>query len=269
MKFICIIQARIASSRLLGKILLPGHNKSLLEHLVERLKKSKQINKIVVATSTNKEDDIIDEFCKTKKITIFRGHPNNLLSRYFNCAKFFKAKNIIRITSDCPLMDYRLVDKLIKKYLTYKEIDYLSNVHPPSFPDGFDIEIFNFKVLKNSFNNAKKKYEKEHVTPYIWDNPKKFKIYNYSISKRKKYYEKYRLTLDYKEDYYLIWNIFKYLYSKYKYFSFNQIIKFLEKNPKFIINKKFIKVNWYGSYVKNLKTIDRSYTRKDKRYLYV
>ena len=75
--------------------------------------------------------------------------------------------------------------------------------------------------------------------------------------------------MDYKEDYYLIWNIFKYLYPKYKYFSFNQIIKFLEKNPKFIVNKKFIKVNWYGQYVKNLKTIDRSYTRKDKRYLYL
>ena len=267
MNFICIIQARIASSRLLGKILLPGYEKPLLEHLVERVKKSKKLNKVVIATSTNKEDDIIYEFCKSKNVSVFRGHPNNLLKRYYSCAKNYNAKNIIRVTSDCPLMDYRLIDKMIADYSNLKNIDYYSNMHPPTFPDGFDIEIFKFDVLKKTYLNARKKYEKEHVTPYIWDNPEIFNVSNYKISKN--YYDKYRLTLDYKEDYYLIWNIFKKLYKKDKYFSFEKIINFLKKNPKYIINRKFIKVNWMGYYFKNLKTIDKKYTKKEKKFLYV
>ena len=157
MNFICIIQARIASSRLLGKILLPGYKKPLLEHLVERIKKSKKLSEIVIATSKNLEDDIIYEFCRSKKISVFRGHPDNLLKRYYDCAKFYKAKNVVRITSDCPLMDHRLIDKMIETYSKSKNIDYYSNVHPPTFPDGFDIEIFNFDVLKKSYLNAKKK----------------------------------------------------------------------------------------------------------------
>lgn len=268
MNFICIIQARIASSRLLGKILLPGYKKPLLEHLVERVKKSNKINKVVIATSKNIEDDIIFEFCKSKKISVFRGHPNNLLKRYYDCAKSYNANNIIRITSDCPLMDYRLIDKMIDIYNKKKNIEYFSNVHPPTFPDGFDIEIFSYKVLKKTYLNAKKKYEKEHVTPYMWDNPKLFNIENFA-STNFNYFNKYRLTLDYKEDYYLIWNIFKKLYQKDKYFSFEKIINFLKKNPKYIVNKKYIKVNWMGYYFKSLKTINRKYTKTEKRFLYV
>ena len=268
MNFICIIQARIASSRLLGKIFLPGYKMPLLEHLVERVKKSKKLNKVVIATSKNLEDDIIYEFCKSKNISVFRGHPDNLLKRYYDCAKFYEAKNIVRITSDCPLMDYRLIDKMIVMYSKYKDVDYFSNVHPPTFPDGFDIEIFSFKVLKKSHFNAKKGYEKEHVTPYIWDNPKLFNTKNYSL-KNINYFDKYRLTLDYKEDYYLIWNIFKKLYKKDKYFSFKKIIDFLKKNPKYIVNKDYIKVNWMGYYYKNLKTINKKYTKTEKKYLYV
>lgn len=268
MNFICIIQARIASSRLLGKILLPGYKKPLLEHLVERVKKSKKLDKIVIATSKNLEDDVVYEFCKSKKISVYRGHPDNLLKRYYDCAKFYGANNIVRITSDCPLMDYRLIDKMIEIYSKFKDVDYLSNVHPPTFPDGFDIEIFNFDILKKTYLNAKKEYEKEHVTPYIWDNPKLFKIYNYSL-KNQNYFNKYRLTLDYKEDYYLIWNIFKKLYIKEKYFSFERIITFLKNNPKYVVNKKYIKVNWMGYYFKNLKTINKKYTKTEKKYLYV
>ena len=268
MNFICIIQARIASSRLLGKILLPGYNKPLLEHLVERLKKSKKINKVVIATSTNKEDDIINEFCLSRKIPVFRGHPSNLLKRYYECAKEFKADNVIRITSDCPLMDYRLIDKMIFSFLKIKNLDYYSNVHPPTCPDGFDVEIFRLEILKKAYFNAKKKYEKEHVTPYIWDNPNLFKLSNYSL-KKTNYYDKYRLTLDYKEDYYLIWNIFKNLYKKNKFFSFEEIINFLKKNPKYVVNKNYIKVNWMGYYFKNLKTINKKYTKREKRFLYV
>ena len=138
------------------------------------------IKKIVVATSNLKMDEIIYKICKKNRINIFRGHPNDLLSRYYNCAKKYKANTIVRITSDCPLMDYKIIDKIIKKFYS-SNVDYISNTHPPVIPDGFDIEIFNFESLKKAFFKAKKNFQREHVTPYIWDNPKKFKIKNYDI----------------------------------------------------------------------------------------
>ena len=261
MRIVCIIQARISSIRLPGKILLPGYEKPLLFHLLERLKKSKLINKIVIATSTNQQDDLIFNLCTSKKIEVFRGSENDLLSRYYKCAKKYKAKNIVRLTSDCPLMDPKIVDLMINKYFSLKNVDYLSNIHPPSYPDGFDIEIFTFKALYKAYRNAKKKYEREHVTPYIWDNFEKFKIENFSEFKNDELYKKYRLTLDYKEDFHVIWNIYKSLYPKKKYFNLKDIISYLKKNKKVLINKNLIKVNWYRHAYKKLKTISKKDTK--------
>ena len=122
-KTICILQARITSSRLPGKILLPGYNKPLLLHTIERLKKSKLINDVVVATSKLKIDEIIFKICKKNKINVFRGHPTDLLDRYYRCARKYNANIIVRITSDCPLMDYKIVDKVIDKYY-FSKADY-------------------------------------------------------------------------------------------------------------------------------------------------
>lgn len=259
MKTVCIVQARLSSSRLPGKILLPGYNKPLLFHLIERLKRSKLIDKVIIATSKNPLDDIIFNLCLSRKVDVFRGSMNDLLDRYYKCAKTFKANHIVRITSDCPLMDPKIIDLMLKKYHSIKKIDYMSNVHPPSYPDGFDIEIFSFGALEKAYKLSKKNYEREHVTPYIWDNPKKFKIFNYSNLRNNKLYNKFRLTLDYKEDFFVIWNIFKNLYPKNKYFKFKEIINFLLKNPKILKNNYLIKVNWYRDHYTKLKTI----TKKD------
>jgi len=256
----CVIQARISSTRLPGKVLLQGYDKSLLLHLIERLKKAKFIKEIIIATTIKKEDDLIVDLCKKNKIKFFRGNPTNLLDRYYKCSKKFNAKDILRITSDCPLMDYELVDKIIKKYFLLKS-DFISNTHPPTYPDGFDIEIFSFKILKETFLNAKKAYEKEHVTPYMWDNNKEFKVDNY-FNENGNLYEKYRLTLDYKEDYYVISKIFNSLYKKDKYFKIEKIINFLKKNRNILINQKLLKVNWYRHHIKELKTIKKIDTKK-------
>ena len=201
MKIVCIVQARISSSRLPAKILLPGYNKPLLLHLIERLKKSKLINSVIVATSKNPLDDLIYDLCSLKKIKVYRGNLNDLLSRYYNCAKKHNADHIVRVTSDCPLIDPKIIDLMIRKYLSLKKLDFLSNTHPPSYPDGFDVEIFSFRALEKAFRSAKNSYEREHVTPFIWDNPKKFRLFNYTTLKNDNLYKKYRLTLDYKEDF--------------------------------------------------------------------
>ena len=252
----CIIQARISSSRLPGKIMLSVCGKPLLLHLVERIKKSKEINKVIIATSKKTEDDLIFDLCKKKKIYVYRGSSDNLLSRYFQCAKKFRTDIIVRITSDCPLMDVKLIDKMIIKYLE-KPVDYLSNIHPPTYPDGYDVEIFPFKILKKVKKYAQKDYEKEHVTPYLWDNPKIFNLMNYSEFENNRLYKKYRLTLDYKEDFYVISQIYNRLYPKKKYFSLSDVLKLIKKNNKILINKKLIKINWYRKVYKKLKTISK------------
>ena len=216
--------------------MLNGHDKSLLHHTIERLKASKFIDEIIIATTTLQIDDVIFSLCKKNKIKVFRGHPTNLLKRYYDCAKKYNIQNIVRITSDCPLMDPEMIDQMIKKFSNDK-IDYLSNMHPPSVPDGFDIEIFTFESLRKTMLSAKQNFEKEHVTPFIWDNPKKFKIKNYYFKEGKNLYNKLRLTLDYLEDYYVIFKIYRALYLKYKIFTFKQIIRYIKNNPKILVNK--------------------------------
>ncbi len=257
---ICILQARMSSSRLPGKILLPGYNKPLLLHTIERLKKSKLINDVVVATSRLKIDEIIFKICKKNKINVFRGHPTDLLDRYYRCATKYNANTIVRISSDCPLMDYKIVDKVINKFY-FSKVDYVSNIHPPTFPDGFDVEVFSYEILKKVFFEANKNFQREHVTPYIWDNPKKFKINNYRNSSNYNYYKKFRLTLDYKEDYYVIWKIYNKLYPLKKLFGLKDIIKYLKHNVHILINKKYLKVNWYRHHLTKLKTIKKKDTR--------
>ena len=260
-KIICIIQARVNSTRLPGKILLNGFNKPLIIHLIERIKKSKFISNIIIATTNNKLDRIIPTICKQIKIDYFKGNEQDVLSRYFYCAKKFNGQIIVRITSDCPLMDVNIVDKVINSFIN-SNVDYVSNVHPPSEPDGFDVEVFSFEALRKSFYHAKKNYEREHVTPYMWDNPKIFKLKNFSyLSRKKKYHIKIRLTLDYNEDYSLIYQIYQSLYKKNKFFNIKDVLRFLDKKKELSkINKKYIKVNWYRHHLKKLKTIKNSAT---------
>jgi spore coat polysaccharide biosynthesis protein SpsF len=156
-------------------------------------------------------------------------------------------------------MDYKIVDKVIDKYY-FSKADCVSNIHPPTFPDGFDIEVFSYEILKKAFFEAKKNFQREHVTPYIWDNPKKFKINNYGNSSNYNYYKKIRLTLDYKEDYYVIWKIYNKLYPLKKLFELKDIIKFLKHNVHILVNKKYLNVNWYRHHLTELKTIKKKDT---------
>ena len=239
MKIICIVQARMGSQRLPGKVLMNGANrKPLILNLFERIKKSKYLNKIIVATTNLKKDLKIVQICKKNNIKYFRGNHLNVLDRYYKCALKYKADTILRITADCPLLDYKFIDNFIHKYHSKKNFDYLSNTFPiRSVPKGYDLEIFDLRVLEKSAKNAKTKYDKEHVTPYIKKNHKKFNILKIDF---KNSFKNYRLTLDYIEDYILIKNIFDALYSKNKYFELKDVIKYLKKNSISRINKIYI-----------------------------
>jgi spore coat polysaccharide biosynthesis protein SpsF len=179
----CIIQARMGSSRLPGKVMkLLDDIHPLLFYVINQLKYSKLIDKIIVATTNLQEDDVIEKFCKLHNVECFRGQENDVLDRHYHCAIEYSLSTIIRIPSDKPLIDPEIVDHGIKIFQE-NNFDYVSNFHPYSYPYGTEVEVFSFKTLLKIWREAKLPSEREHVIPYIFNNEKKFNTYNFLNSK--------------------------------------------------------------------------------------
>ena len=179
----CIIQARMGSSRLPGKVMMNIDEKNtLLHYVVQQLKFSKLANNIIIATTTSEKDDNIVDFATKMNLKHFRGEVDNVLDRYYQCAKNFSISTIVRISADDPLIDPTIVDRVIEKFYS-NSYDYVSNTNPRTFPQGNEIEVFSFETLEFAWKNAKKISEKEHVTPYIYNNKEKFRMANVENSK--------------------------------------------------------------------------------------
>ena len=194
----------------------------------------------------------IIKFAKKNKIDFFIGDEDDVLDRYYQAAKSFKGDIIIRITSDCPLIDPKIIDQLLEIYFE-GNYEYLSNVHPPTYPDGYDTEIFSFKALEKAWKKAKLPSEREHVTPYIWKNlTKEFTIKNVV---NKIDYSKYRLTVDTPEDFNLLSLIIDHFHDRWDDFCMDDVIKFLEEKPELLkINEQFMRdEGYYKSLKEELK----------------
>ena len=231
---VCIVQARSASSRFPKKIFQKINKEMILEILIKRLKKSEEISRIIIATTKNKSDDEIIKICKKLNVSYFRGEENNVLKRYYDAAVKFKANTIVRITSDCPLSDPYLIDKIIR-YHQKLNSDYTSNTLKPTFPDGLDVEVFSFNQLKLAQSKSKNIYEREHVTPLIKNNDQILRS-NYE---NKNDYSKSRWTIDEKDDLLFLDTILKKL--KYNFLvDWKKVIK-TEKKYSYLknINSKF------------------------------
>jgi spore coat polysaccharide biosynthesis protein SpsF len=237
LNIVAIVQARMSSTRLPGKVLKKIKGKFILDYVVDRLRMCKNLDKIVLATTTNKKDDKLQQYAIDKKIDYYRGSEEDVLSRYYYAAKEFRADIIVRITSDCPLTDPEVVDKTIKKHIEDKA-DYTANTIIRTFPRGLDVEVFNYEVLQYGFKNAKKEHQREHVTPYIRENPDKFKIVNIEQDDRLKRPD-IRITIDTEEDFILISKII----DSFNNINFKtrDIIDFLDKNPDLLKINKNIK----------------------------
>lgn len=233
-KVSAIIQARLDSQRLPGKVLLKIRNKTILEHIILRLKKSKKIDEIIVATSDHKNDSKIVNLCKKKKIKFFCGSKNNLVERYLGASKKYNCKNILRITGDCPLIDPYVIDEIVDIYhkSSYELVSLFGE-----FPDGLDVSILSVKALKKIKLYAKKNYEKEHIFQSVYNNPKKFKFLDYEKFSK---LDKLRLTLDEPKDYDLISKIFKYM--KKDFFTIQDVLNLFLKHKNLLkINNKIIR----------------------------
>lgn len=228
MNVVAIIQARMGSTRLPGKILKKVLGKPLLDYQIERLKRSKLINKIVIATTTNKQDQEIVDFCKSRFISFYRGSEEDVLARYYETAKKYKADVIVRITSDCPLIDPVIVDKVVEEYLNDTTQDYVSNTIERTYPRGMDTEVIQFSLLEEIHREAKSLTEREHVTAYIYNHPAMYRIKQVKQVIDESHY---RLTVDTIEDFQVTCTLIEFLYKDNPLFSLHDVIRLLKEKP--------------------------------------
>jgi len=227
MKIVTIIQARMGSKRLPGKVMLPILGKPILWHIVNRLRFCKEIDEICIATSTNPEDHIIEEFAIKEQILLHRGPEDDVLERILGAVEKFQADVIVRITADCPLVDPNLVDTITRIFKNNPKLEYVSNIINRTFPDGLDTELYSTKLLqKLSKENERNRM---NFVRYIIQNHKKYKTENYSSHHN---LPNLRWTLDYPEDYHFIKKIYQELFTEEKVFGFESILDLLNKRPK-------------------------------------
>lgn len=257
--YLIIIQARMRSTRLPGKVLKNILGKPMLWYVIKRLEEINHNVQIIIATGHLKANKPIVDFAKENEIHYYIGSENDVLDRYYKASKNFQGKNIIRITSDCPLIDPNLIDEMIDLY-SESDFDYYSNVHPPSYPDGLDTEIFRFKALEIAWKKAILPSEREHVTPYIWkNNDNRFKIGNHE---NRVDLSNFRLTVDTPEDFKLLSNIIENFHDNWTDLKIYDVIKYLSKNKELLkINKEFERDE---GYIKSLEE-DKKFLKGEKK----
>jgi spore coat polysaccharide biosynthesis protein SpsF len=221
----------MSSTRLPGKVMRILGNKTVLAHVIDRAKTIPQVNAVVVATTTDPESNVIVTEATRRGAEIYRGSEHDVLARYFEAAQLFQADVVIRITSDCPLIDPGLVGDMVREYLASQEtetpIDYLSNGLERTFPRGLDAEVFGFKVLEIANAEAVEKYQREHVTPFIYENPIRFRVRSY---KRSVDLSRHRWTLDTPEDWEFLSAVFNALADRAS-ITTQDVLDLLERSP--------------------------------------
>jgi spore coat polysaccharide biosynthesis protein SpsF (cytidylyltransferase family) len=227
---LAILQARVSSSRLPGKVLKPILGKEMLLHQIERIQYSSLIDKLVIATSTDPSDDEIEKICINNKIEVFRGDLINVLDRFYKCAIKYNPQLIVRLTGDCPLADWQVIDQTIQYQIDGK-FDYVTNRFKPAFPDGLDVEVITYSSLKIAFDNALLPSEKEHVTYYVRQRKNQFKLGNYSSPKD---LSNMRWTVDEIEDFVLVEKIYSNLYKKNPKFLIKDVLDLLSNQPELL-----------------------------------
>lgn len=226
-KTVIIVQARMTSTRLPGKVLLPLAGKPMLTRLVERLRRASESDAIVVATTTNASDEPIVDLCRQLAVASHRGSEHDVLSRYADAARAHNADAVVRVTSDCPLLDPALVDLVIRAHAEGGS-DYVSNMLPPTWPYGMAVEVFSADALFEADREAKQVSEREHVTPFLYWHPERYRLRNVASAHD---LSGYRWTVDTPQDYELVRLLFESLYPTRPAFSLNDVLAEMKAHP--------------------------------------
>lgn len=229
MKTVAIVEARMRSTRLPGKVIRPILGRPMLELLIERLKRARRLDHIVVATTTNPADDVLESLIHRLGVGCFRGSEEDVLDRVLRAAHAAEATVIVEITADCPLVDPAVVDRMVEIYQT-NTYDFLSNRLRPTYPDGLGVRVFSTKVLEEVARVTQDPVDREHVSIYIWEHPERFTVHNVESSLPEKYWD-LRLTVDTPEDFKLITVLFEELYPKNPAFGLCHVLNVMDQRP--------------------------------------
>lgn len=258
MRMLVVVQARTGSSRLPRKILMPLQGKPLLQRMLERVQAATTPFDLVVATTYEPEDDAVRTLCRSLQVDCFSGHPTDLLDRHYRAAVERRADVVVKIPSDCPLIDPAVIDRVLGFFLQHhNEYDYVSNLHPATYPDGNDVEVMTMETLTTAWREATRDFEREHTTPFIWERPERFRIGNVAWETGLNYSMSHRWTIDYPEDYAFIARVYDELWTEEKpIFSMQDILRLLEAKPDIAaMNAQYAGVNWYRHHAGELRTV--------------
>lgn len=261
MKTLVVVQARTGSSRLPGKIMMPLAGKPLLQRMLERVQAALAEFELVVATTTGAEDEGVRALCRAIGVECYSGHPTDLLERHYRAAVSARADVVVKIPSDCPLIDPAVVDRVLAFHAEHGgSLDYVSNLHPASYPDGNDVEVIPFGILEEAAREATRPFEREHTTPFIWERPARYRMGNVAWETGLNYSMTHRWTVDYPEDYALIKCVYDELWSPSgPPFSLEEILGLLSSRPEIAqINAGYAGVNWYRNHAGKLTTVSPS-----------
>jgi spore coat polysaccharide biosynthesis protein SpsF len=260
-----VVQARTGSTRLPGKVKLPLAGKALLERMVERVRAAATPFEIVVATTVEPADDPIVDLAAAAGVRCFRGHPTDLLDRHYHAARVVPGVDtVVKIPSDCPLIDPAVIDRVLGAHFATGTNDFTSNLHPATYPDGNDVEVMTFAALETAFREATRLLEREHTTPFLWERPERFRIGNVAWETGLDYAMSHRFTIDYPEDYDFIKAVYDALWTAERpIFGLREILQLLDARPDIhAINAKYAGVNWYRHHIGELRTVTAKETRR-------
>jgi len=261
MSVLVVVQARMSSTRMPGKILRPLGGRPLLVRMLERVRAARTPFELLVATTTESVDDPVVAVAAQAGVQTVRGHATDLLDRHIQATRSVDADAVVKIPSDCPLIDPAVIDRIIGAFLDDPTYDYVSNLHPATWPDGYDVEVMSRAAIETAHREADRPHEREHTTPFLWDRPERFRIKN--VTWDRDLQMTHRLTIDYPEDYALIQAVFDALHVEgHEPFGLDAILDYLDAHPDvFQLNQKFAGVNWYRHHLNELRTVDASQTR--------
>jgi spore coat polysaccharide biosynthesis protein SpsF len=264
MRVLVVVQARTGSTRLPGKVLLPLAGAPLLQRMLERIRAARTRFDLLVATTTGSADDAVQELCQTIGVDCFRGHPTDLLDRHYRAALWGDADVVVKIPSDCPLVDPGVIDRVLRVFLEDPDAyDYVSNLHPPSYPDGNDVEVLPFRVLEAAWREAAQPFQREHTTPFVWDQPRRFRLANVEWGGGRDLARSHRFTVDYPQDHAFVAAVYEALWRPARRpFSLAEILDLLHSRPALLdLNRRFAGVNWYRHHLDDLRTVGPADTR--------
>lgn len=263
MNIVVVCQARLSSTRLPRKVLLPLAGEPLIQRFMERVSRAKLASGCVVATTTDATDDTLADLCIQKGFEVYRGHPTDLLDRHYKTGLEYNADVVVKIPSDCPLIDPMVIDRVLAEFLAHEDkADFVSNLHPATYPDGNDVEVMTMDALTMAWKNARRPYEREHTTPWLWDANDSVRCLNVVLEGGRDYSMSHRWTIDYAEDYTFLRAVYQELYPANKHFTVEDVLALVRAHPEIeAINAHLAGVNWYGRHLDELRTITQAATR--------